>query len=95
MGGKTVAEAKTNMEYSEYCDWVTYRKKFGNLNGFMRLDVTLGMIAAHFSSAFVKYSDGSKAKPEHFSIFPVDFGEEKAASPEDVFRYLSGFVKKD
>lgn len=59
VGGRTVEEAKRNMSYKEFIDWVKYRNVNTTLNSADRLDKQLSLISAKFASALMKKRTGN------------------------------------
>lgn len=81
IGGRTVAEAKENVQYVEFLDWLTYRRMRGSFNLGNRLESGFALIAHLISRA----AGGSATQ--------VDFmphADAKAATIEDVMGILSG-----
>lgn len=44
VGGRTIAEAKQNLTYREFRDWVAYRDKYGHFDINRRLERGIAMI---------------------------------------------------
>lgn len=51
VGGKTVAEAKASMTWSEYLAWCQFRAKYGPLHVGMRVDRAVARAIANYFSA--------------------------------------------
>jgi hypothetical protein len=51
VGGRTVAEAKERLQYSEFMDWLTYRRMRGSLNVSTRLESGIALLASMISRA--------------------------------------------
>lgn len=51
IGGRTVAEAKENLQYAEFLDWLTYRRMRGSLNMGNRMESGFALIASLISRA--------------------------------------------
>jgi len=54
IGGKTIAEAKENISYSELMQWIGYRQKRGSLHIGMRVEQSSAMIASLYANAHSK-----------------------------------------
>lgn len=46
IGGRTVAEAKQRLSYSEFLTWIKYRRKRGSLNLGMRVERGSALLAS-------------------------------------------------
>jgi hypothetical protein len=61
IGGRTIREAKNNLAYDEYLEWVEYIRMRGSLNPGRRIEQSIAILAFYFNKAFfrghVKYSD--------------------------------------
>lgn len=81
IGGRTVAEAKERMQYTEFLDWLTYRRMRGSLSVANRMESGFALIASMISRAC-----GGNATPADFMphVEPPD------ASLTDVMGILSG-----
>ena len=86
MGGKTVSEAKANMSYREYLDWIRYRNKWGSLHLGMRVDRAIARPASVFARMYSKSGQVS-----FYDFSPHD--KPKPASPQELFSYLKGVAK--
>lgn len=71
IGGKTIAEAKRNLSYSEVMDWLAYRSKRGTLNIGRRVEVAAALI-----SMTINRVHGGKAKLNDFT--PHETGEDES-----------------
>ena len=65
VGGRTVAEAKENVSYGEFCSWLQYRNKRGSLNTGWRTEYGFGLLATLIVNALKK--DGKKAEIYDFA----------------------------
>lgn len=66
-----------------------YWRKHGSLDAGRRIDRTLGVIASHFASAFIKYRGNTKPSPDAFTLYP----EQKPKAKASVDEQLLGFFK--
>lgn len=81
IGGRTVAEAKENLQYAEFLDWLTYRRMRGSLNMANRMESGFALIASLISRAC-----GGNAKQIDF----MPHAEPPNATISDVMGILSG-----
>ena len=81
VGGRTVAEAKERMSYTEALDWQSYVEARGTLNLGMRLEAGFALIALSINRAL-----GGHARMEDF----MPHFDAPDASLDDVMRILSG-----
>lgn len=51
IGGRTIAEAKHRLSYSEFCGWQKYRLKRGSLNIGMRVERGAALLATLYANA--------------------------------------------
>ncbi|QXR29263.1 hypothetical protein EGT69_009965 [Acinetobacter junii] len=51
MGGRTIAEARSNISYREFQYWREYRKQRGCLNIGLRLDESLSLLKLMYARA--------------------------------------------
>jgi len=51
IGGRTIEEARRNMSYVEFLDWVAFRHKRGSLHPGMRAEQGFAMLAAMYANA--------------------------------------------
>ncbi|NHO64617.1 hypothetical protein G8770_03535 [Aestuariicella hydrocarbonica] len=63
IGGRTIAEAKRNLSYPEFCRWAQFRKRRGSLHTGMRLEESFGRWMANY---FNFNSKNSSKKPTDF-----------------------------
>jgi hypothetical protein len=54
IGGKTIAEAKENISYSELMQWIQYRNKRGSLHVGMRVEQSIALLASMYANAHSK-----------------------------------------
>lgn len=54
IGGRTIAEAKGRILYSEFQMWVQYRNKRGSLNTGTRIEFGAALLAALYSNSHSK-----------------------------------------
>lgn len=54
IGGRTIAEAKENIGYSEFLVWMKYRQKRGSLNIGMRVERGSALLAALYANSHSK-----------------------------------------
>ncbi len=57
IGGRTVLEAKQNMPYDEFLNWITYRRQRGTLNLGMRLEWLFARAAYQNAGKNAKFED--------------------------------------
>ena len=51
IGGRTIAEAKDRISYSEFRVWAAYRQRRGSLNTGLRVEQGLAMLASLYANA--------------------------------------------
>lgn len=44
VGGQTIREAKNNLEYKEFLDWLEYRNTYGNLATHRKFEQSIGYL---------------------------------------------------
>jgi hypothetical protein len=81
IGGCTVAEAKENLQYAEFLDWLIYRKMRGSLNIGTRLESGVALLAY-----LINHVAGGTAAPSDF----MPHADPREASVTDVMEILSG-----
>lgn len=54
IGGRTIAEAKLNISYPEFLQWIQYRNMRGSLHFGMRIEQSIAMIASMYANAHSK-----------------------------------------
>lgn len=81
VGGRTVAEARERMQYTEFLDWLAYRRMRGSLSMPNRLESGFALIASLISRAC-----GGNASPADF----MPHMDQPDASLSDVMGILSG-----
>lgn len=81
VGGRTVAEAKERMTYSEALLWSAYLKKRGTVHFGMRLENATALLATQMNRAL-----GGKAEMQDF----MPHADEKVADLADVMKLVSG-----
>jgi len=87
IGGRTVAEAKMRMPYSEFVNWCEYRRRQGGLNVGLRIDRAISRaLSAHFNSM----SKGSKFKPLDFSPYDAEKQGVDVNDPQSMLMALKG-----
>lgn len=84
IGGRTIAEAKQNLEYSEFCDWLRYRNKRGTLNAGFRTELGTGQIATLIANAL-----GGKGKSSMLQDFAPHV-DEPELTIESAERMING-----
>jgi hypothetical protein len=50
IGGRTIAEAKRQLTYGEFCTWMKYRQKRGSLDVGMRIERGTAMLATLYAN---------------------------------------------
>jgi hypothetical protein len=80
IGGKTIAEAKRNLSFSEVMEWTEYRRKRGTFNLGRRIEVAAGLIAVTINRVH-----GGKAKLHHYTPHEND-DEATEGSINDVMK---------
>lgn len=63
IGGRTIAEAKQNISYPEFLDWLQYRRKRGSLHIGMRIESAVAVLASLYAN---RNSKGIKFSPLDF-----------------------------
>lgn len=67
IGGRTVSEAKANLPYAEYLDWVGYANSKGTLNLGLRLEYGFALIAFLLTKGFkLKKENGAQFQLQDF-----------------------------
>lgn len=61
VGGRTIEEAKRNLSYNEFCDWVRYRNMRGTLNLGLRTEWAVGQTLSVYAN--------SKSKKKSFKLY--------------------------
>lgn len=56
IGGRTIAEAQSNLSYDEFVSWVMYRRKRGSLNLGLRIEEGSALLAMLYANS--KSKDG-------------------------------------
>lgn len=51
IGGRTIAEAKRRLTYSEFCTWMRFRQRRGSLHTGMRIERGTAMLATLYANA--------------------------------------------
>ncbi len=54
IGGRTIAEAKLNISYPEFLQWIQYRNLRGSFHVGMRIEQSIAMIASMYANAHSK-----------------------------------------
>ena len=96
VGGRTVQEAMANVQYSEYIDWIKYKRMRGGLDVGHRMDRGMALIASKFAAYMkVKFTDGSSPSPNDFTYYPDDRPDKgvNVENPEEVFGLLRSMYK--
>lgn len=82
VGGRTIAEAKERLSYSEAMQWHAYMKKRGGTNLGLRLEAGFALVATAISR-----SVGGKAK---FEDFTPHLKDEEESGLMNIFSKLGG-----
>ena len=90
IGGSTVQEAKFNLSYVEYQDWVAYANRRGSLNPSIRVEQALAMVCYLLTRGFkIKKETGAVYELNDFMPHAGEFKiEEKELTFESVARTL-------
>lgn len=72
-----------------------YWRKHGSLDAGRRIDRTLGVIASHFASAFIKYRSNTKPTPDAFTLYPEQKPQAKASVDDQLLGFFSTLGKKN
>lgn len=90
VGGKTIAEAQSNLSYTEFLSWYAYIKK----NGPVSIQRRQEELAA-WQSVLLSLMNGGKAEFEKLLLYrAVDALPDKDASINDVFTLLQAKAVK-
>jgi len=54
IGGRTIAEAKLNISYPEFLQWIQYRNLRGSFNVGTRIEQSVAVIASMYANAHSK-----------------------------------------
>ena len=84
IGGRTVAEAKENLQFAEFMDWLRYRQMRGSFNIGTRLESGFALLAWIINRAL-----GGKAE-QHYFMPHAGPTEQQSATLGDVMAILSG-----
>ena len=69
VGGRTVAEAKANLGWAEFHQWMAYREKHGPLHAGKRIEDAAALIALHVNATIPRSKGAKLPRFEEFQMY--------------------------
>lgn len=89
VGGRTVAEAKAALGWTEFHHWMAYREKHGPLHAGKRIEDAAALIALHVNAAIPRSKGAKSPRYEDFQLY-----RRASAEPEAVIVDLATAMER-
>jgi hypothetical protein len=80
------------MSYSEFLDWIAFRNSRGPLDGSLRIEKTLALIATIFATGTLHKKGAGKWTMDDFTVYTAP-EVEKELTPEAALQLLKGLSR--